>query len=196
MFPEVQVCPSDDQTTAFIVIRIPQSQLMPHAIRGNTQVYVRTDISNEPEELATLDRVRWLTDRRQRSQELEQTILSRSAARFHTLCERAGITLARGEVAFSMGRCFHSSRCVLPRSCGRPHWKGYASTHGERRSHCPSTRSSVRQLRTARLVLCQRTEQVRLIAAGVWRLTNPDGVWLSRPEICLFTDVWSNRFVS
>ncbi|GAJ01553.1 unnamed protein product, partial [marine sediment metagenome] len=38
----------------------------PHAIRGNTRVYIRTDTSNEPEELATVDKVLWLLDKRER----------------------------------------------------------------------------------------------------------------------------------
>src|SRR6267142_1210346 len=106
VFPEIQICRSQDNQFAFIVIRVPQSHLTPHAIRGNTQVYVRTDTSNEPEELATLDRIQWLVDRRKKSEEIKLLILRPSDERFNTLCKKNGVVLAQGDMTISMGPLF------------------------------------------------------------------------------------------
>lgn len=88
VFPEVQVCPSEDNKTALIVIRVPQSNTTPHAIRGNTRVYIRTDTSNEPEELATVDRVLWLVNRREKSVELKNSFFDKSQLRLQKLTEK------------------------------------------------------------------------------------------------------------
>lgn len=85
IFPEIQVCSSDDGKTALVVIRVPQSNTTPHAIRGNAKVYIRTDTSNEPEELATVDRVLWLVDKRKKSVELKNTFFDRSQSRLQKL---------------------------------------------------------------------------------------------------------------
>jgi hypothetical protein len=102
VFPEIQIAASTDGQLAFAVIRIAQSPLTPHAIRGNTQVYVRTDTSNEPEELATLDRVQWLVERRKKSEELKESFFQRSAERFNALCLRKNLEITRGDTAISM----------------------------------------------------------------------------------------------
>jgi len=85
VFPEIQVCSSDDGKTELIVIRVPQSNTTPHAIRGNTKVYIRTDTSNEPEELATVDRVLWLVNRREKSVELKNNFFDKSQSRLQKL---------------------------------------------------------------------------------------------------------------
>jgi len=85
VFPEIQVCSSEDGKTGLIVIRVPQSNTTPHAIRGNTKVYIRTDTSNELEELATVDRVLWLVDRRKKSVELKNSFFDRPQLRLQKL---------------------------------------------------------------------------------------------------------------
>jgi len=85
VFPEIQVCPSEDNKTALIVIKVPQSNTTPHAIRGSTRVYIRTDTSNESEELATVDRVLWLVNRREKSIELRNSFFDKSQSRLEKL---------------------------------------------------------------------------------------------------------------
>lgn len=85
VFPEIQVCQSTDGTRALIVIRIVQSNTTPHAIRGNTKVYLRTDTSNEPEELATVDRVLWLVNKREKSTELKNNFYEKAQLRLQKL---------------------------------------------------------------------------------------------------------------
>lgn len=41
ILPEVQICQSDDGEMMLGVIKIPQSNTAPHAIKNNTKVYIR-----------------------------------------------------------------------------------------------------------------------------------------------------------
>ena len=102
IFPEIQVCTSKDSKRAFIVIRVPQSNLTPHAIKNNTKVYIRTDTSNEPEELASVDRILWFIDRRKKSEMLKNGFYERAEARFNTLCKREGVIIERTDAIFSI----------------------------------------------------------------------------------------------
>ena len=102
LFPEIQVCRSPGGDRALIVVRIPQSQLTPHAIQGNSQVYLRTETSNEPEELASLDRIQWLIDRRKMSEDLKSSFHQLAERRFDALCGRHGVTVAHGDGTLSM----------------------------------------------------------------------------------------------
>lgn len=102
LFPEVQICPDEKNEKALIVIRIPQSNHSPHAIRRNTRVYIRTDTSNEPEELATVDRVIWLVERRKKSTELKDSFYKIAEERFNKLCKRAGVTIKYNDAIFSI----------------------------------------------------------------------------------------------
>lgn len=63
VFPEIRVCPPCNNKT-FVTIRVPQSNETPHAIYNNTQVYVRTGNRNKPEDLATVEQIEWLRNRR------------------------------------------------------------------------------------------------------------------------------------
>jgi hypothetical protein len=102
VFPEIQVCQSEDNRNAFIVIRVPQSNLSPHAVRGNTKVYVRTDTSNEPEELATVDRLLWLVEKRKKSTDLKYSFYGRADERFGVLCKKANTYIGHTDVVFAM----------------------------------------------------------------------------------------------
>ena len=102
LFPEIQVCPSEDGKMGFIIVRVPQSNLTPHGIKNNTKVYIRTDTSNEPEELATIDRVLWLVEKRKKSTELKSEFYERADERFNTLCRRAGATIGHTDTVFAM----------------------------------------------------------------------------------------------
>jgi hypothetical protein len=63
--PDTQLCVNDAGDKAFLVIRVDQSREAPHAIGSNTRVYVRTGSLSDPDVLATLDRIKWLSERRE-----------------------------------------------------------------------------------------------------------------------------------
>jgi len=102
LFPEIQVCSSEDNKKAFIVIRVLQSNLTPHGIKNNSKVYIRTDTSNEPEELATIDRILWLIERRKKSLDLKEGFLKRANERFNTLCKKAGVSIGHTDTIFAI----------------------------------------------------------------------------------------------
>lgn len=102
VFPEIQVCQSADNKTAFIIIKISQSNFTPHGIKNNTKVYIRTDTSNEPEELATVDRVLWLVDKRKRSTDLKNSFFKKAEERFNILCKKAGVSIGHTDTIFSI----------------------------------------------------------------------------------------------
>jgi len=85
VFPEMQVVRDESGEKAVIVVRIPQSNQTPHAIARNTKVYLRTGNVNNPEELATIDEMEWLRDKRSKSEDLRQKLYSRACDRFLTL---------------------------------------------------------------------------------------------------------------
>jgi hypothetical protein len=82
IIPEVAVCVSADASRVLVVIRVGPSTEAPHAMQSNTRVYVRTGKRNSPEELADLDRIRWLVNRRERSEMLREQLLKRASQRF------------------------------------------------------------------------------------------------------------------
>jgi hypothetical protein len=88
VFPEIQVCKNQTGTNAVIVIRIPQSHQAPHAMAGNTRVYLRTGDLNNPEELAALDQVAWLTDNRNKSVVLREQLYTQAEARYESFRNR------------------------------------------------------------------------------------------------------------
>jgi len=102
VFPEMQVCQSKDGKNALIVIRVPQSNLTPHAIKNNTKVYIRTDTSNEPEELADIDRIQWLVDRREKSVQLSDSFSEKALRRSYALLKKNGIKNPPVDAIFSM----------------------------------------------------------------------------------------------
>ena len=76
--------------------------MTPHAIRGNTRVYIRTDTSNEPEELATVDRILWLIDKRKKAVELKNNFYERADKRFNLFCKKGGISVEHTDAFFGM----------------------------------------------------------------------------------------------
>jgi len=82
VFPEIAVCPDVDEQKAFVVIRVPQSDAAPHATHHESRVYVRTGNLNTPEELANIDKVFWLRDRREKAVALREWIFERATQRF------------------------------------------------------------------------------------------------------------------
>jgi hypothetical protein len=85
VFPEIQICENENDKRILIIVRVPQSNMTPHAIRRNTRVYLRTETSNEPEELADIDKVLWLVNKRGKSIELKNSFYERSDSRVRKL---------------------------------------------------------------------------------------------------------------
>lgn len=106
IFPEVQVCQSKDKKYALAVIRISQSNLTPHAMNKNTKVYLRTNLSNEPEEIASVDRVLWLVDRRKKAVDLREFFYARARERSGRLMQKNNLPSAKNDVIFSMSTLF------------------------------------------------------------------------------------------
>lgn len=80
--PEIKVCQNSDKKKAIVFIRVAQSDITPHAISGNTEVYIRTNDINHPEKIASLDEVEWLNNKRNKSLELKNLLINQSKSRF------------------------------------------------------------------------------------------------------------------
>ncbi len=102
VFPEIQVCQTEDNQKSFIVVRVLQSNLSPHGIKNNSKVYIRTDTSNEPEELATVDRILWLVEKRKKSFDLKEGFFRRANERFNTLCKKAEAFIGHTDAVFAI----------------------------------------------------------------------------------------------
>lgn len=77
---EIQLCHDASEEHALIVIRVPVSRLG-HAIRSNTQIYIRTGLRNKPNALADVTSIRWLLDHRSALEARRQLILEMAATR-------------------------------------------------------------------------------------------------------------------
>ncbi len=97
--PEIQVCEPVNNKT-FVVIRIPQSELTPHAVAGRTQIYIRTGSSSKPEEIATVDQIEWLRNRREKAVEFKNYLVLRANERFENICSIKKCRIPFGESRF------------------------------------------------------------------------------------------------
>jgi hypothetical protein len=108
VLPEIHVCVPEDGKT-FIVIRVAQSVIAPHAIRHNTNVYLRTGNITQPtlvERLATINEVEWLIDRRRRSEELRESIVARMHSHARTLERLRQMTATKPRIDVWLGPKF------------------------------------------------------------------------------------------
>ncbi len=102
VFPEIQVCVNDDNSKAVAIIRVPQSNKTPHAINKNTEVYIRTGNRNNFEPLATVEKLFWLADNRNKSIILRKETLEDAKNRFDKFYNlELGEALKRGNFVFS-----------------------------------------------------------------------------------------------
>lgn len=100
LFPEIQVCPNDAKDLAIVVIRIAQSHQTPHAMSGNTEVYLRTGNRNNPEQLATIREIEWLQEHRKKSTDLRELLYRLAEERSSRLYARQlAEVCARGQSA-------------------------------------------------------------------------------------------------
>jgi len=82
-FPEVQVCPKDDDPSkAVILVRVAQSHQTPHCTDDRQRAYVRVQSQNRfTERQAYLEEWHWLLDRRKAAIELRESMLARTRDR-------------------------------------------------------------------------------------------------------------------
>ena len=103
IFTEVKVCPDEKGDKALIVIKVPQSNTTPHAVKDNTSIYLRTNTGNKPEEkLASIKRISWLAERHQKSTELKESFYQTAERRSAMLCRRAGQDTGQIDTSFSI----------------------------------------------------------------------------------------------
>lgn len=90
VIPEVYVCPNSSGDRVVVIVRIAQSHESPHAANKNTNVYVRTGARNNPEEIADLGRVQWLTNQRSHSVSLRGQIQDHAHSHNAVFCPDDG----------------------------------------------------------------------------------------------------------
>jgi len=83
--PDVTVVSDATKKRAVVVVRIAQSHQTPHAISGNTQVYLRTGNRNKPEELASIDHLEWLMDGRKKAELFRDRLYKQAETRLKAL---------------------------------------------------------------------------------------------------------------
>lgn len=100
VFPEIRVCPQENNKT-FVVIRVSQSNETPHAIYNSTQVYIRTGNRNKPEDLASVEQIEWLRNRRRKSEELREMLYRRAEDKYQTICGQRKIKFGEFTLSFT-----------------------------------------------------------------------------------------------
>lgn len=105
VFPEVQVCEfsstgSGPIDKAIVVIRVAESDATPHAIEGKRRVYLRVDNVNQPEELATIDEIEWLQNRRRLAVENRTRVIERATERANVIISQRINASVDGEETF------------------------------------------------------------------------------------------------
>ncbi len=84
--PDVQICTNNDNTKSFAIVRVHQSNITPHALVNNTQVYCRTgSLSTPHEEAASIEKIAWLMDRKKKSEHLKKSLCEDSIKYFKRL---------------------------------------------------------------------------------------------------------------
>jgi hypothetical protein len=102
--PEAQPVLNEAGDRAFVILRIAQSREAPHAISGNTRVYIRTGRQNSQDELASLDRIFWLQDRRKQSEDFREWLLVRATERYD-LIQAGKVPGIAASTESESGRC-------------------------------------------------------------------------------------------
>lgn len=85
MFTEIKIAKNTDNSKAFLVVRVPQSN-DEHILNKEQAVYVRTGRSSRPEDVASPEQIIWLQNRRKKSEELRKSIYSEIEKRFSNYC--------------------------------------------------------------------------------------------------------------
>lgn len=105
VFPQIRVCPPADGKT-FVIVRVPQSNDTPHAIYNKTKVYIRTGDRNMPEGLATIERLDWLRNRRQKSEDLRERLAREARERYENICKSIQVNIKGDQLTLSSSPLF------------------------------------------------------------------------------------------
>lgn len=89
VLPSVRIVDIPESDKVLVVIKISESAESPHAIENSTKVYIRTGSQSRPYDLADIDRIEYLLNRREKPKEFRDKILARSKKRFEDLIGRA-----------------------------------------------------------------------------------------------------------
>lgn len=94
---DVKVTKKTDDSKCFVVIRVPQSNLVPHTIRHNTSIYYRTgDVSN-PEDLMDFEKIEWLLDGRKKAEDFRLKIIKIVKDRLERMRFLKGVGVLKAE---------------------------------------------------------------------------------------------------
>ena len=100
IIPEVAVCEKDG--LAFVVVRVPQGRETPYTV-GRNRVYIRTGNTNTPDDLATLDRIDWISQGRKKADEYRNIIIKSMADRSRNRESIQDLQIPFGIVSISLG---------------------------------------------------------------------------------------------
>lgn len=112
--PEIQ--PAVDLTgqRVIVVVRIPESHQTPHALGANTRVYYRTGDRNQPETLASIDRIEWLIGGRKKSLQFRECLYRQAEVRLKSLWEASvGKGRDEGQAIQQVGGTLTMTLCPL-----------------------------------------------------------------------------------
>lgn len=112
-FPEVQVCEPKGSKT-FAVVRVSQSNLGPHAINSNRRVYIRTGNQSRPEDFESIDKILWLSDKRERFTLFKGELVNDAYNRYKNLCSLEGVSVDFGELTISCSPLYPEKSFITP----------------------------------------------------------------------------------
>ncbi len=82
IIPEVKILDIPDKgDKILVVIKVHESVEAPHAIQNSTRVYIRTGSITQPYEMAEIDRIKYLLDRREKPLKLKEKLKQRAYKR-------------------------------------------------------------------------------------------------------------------
>ena len=89
LFPEIGVVEftKGQDKRAVVIIRIAQSDETPHTINNKKSVYIRTENRNKQEEIATMEEIGWLFNRRKKSEELKGLLYEKATEKLKNIYE-------------------------------------------------------------------------------------------------------------
>lgn len=123
LFPEIGVIrfKEENKEKAVVMIRVPQSNETPHTINNKKGICVRTDNRNKLEDVATLEEIEWLINRRRKSEELKNKLYQNTIKRLDNLYKKGflkegvgAIQIPEGQGIFSISPLYPSKSLTNP----------------------------------------------------------------------------------
>jgi len=119
VLPEIQVCSPNNGKT-FIVIRIAESDITPHYIKQKTRAYIRTGIITKPENIADVNQLEWLINRREKSIKFREYLVDRAKSHFNNIGDLFGLEFRNNaRQTISLYPLFPSKQLVEPEEIER-----------------------------------------------------------------------------